>query len=110
MRRGGKPREDRRGGILIDAIGTVTKNSGPSITAARTAFDALSETLRARVGNYNVLLAAEAAYKRILTSGDRPTQGGGGVTPGGTITGGNKGTTGTGSGTTGTLRRRGQTR
>ena len=89
---------------LIDAIGTVTKNSGPSITAARTAFDALSETLRARVGNYNVLLAAEAAYKRILTSGDRPTQGGGGgVTPGGTITGGNKGTAGTGTGgTTGT--------
>ena len=43
---------------LIDAIGTVTKNSGPSITAARTAFDALSETLRARVGNYNVLLCS----------------------------------------------------
>ena len=91
---------------LIDAIGTVTKNSGPSITAARTAFDALSETLRARVGNYNVLLAAEAAYKRILTSGDRPTQGGGGVTPGGTITGGNMGVAGTtaggATGTTGT--------
>lgn len=91
---------------LIDAIGTVTKNSGPSITAARTAFDALSETLRARVGNYNVLLAAEAAYKRILTSGDRPTQGGGGVTPGSTITGGNMGVAGTtaggATGTTGT--------
>ena len=91
---------------LIDAIGTVTKNSGPSITAARTAFDALSETLRARVGNYNVLLAAEAAYKRILTSGDRPTQGGGGVTPGSTITGGNMGVAGTtaggAAGTTGT--------
>ena len=91
---------------LIDAIGTVTKNSGPSITAARTAFDALSETLRARVGNHNVLLAAEAAYKRILTSGDRPTQGGGGVTPGSTITGGNMGvagtTTGGATGTTGT--------
>ena len=88
---------------LIDAIGTVTKNSGPSITAARTAFDSLPEDLQARVGNYNVLLAAEAAYKRILTSGDRPTQGGGGVTPGGTITGGNKGTAGTGTGgTTGT--------
>ena len=91
---------------LIDAIGTVTKNSGPSITAARTAFDALSETLRARVGNYNVLLAAEAAYKRILTSGDRPTQGGGGVTPSGTITGGNMGVAGTtaggATGTTGT--------
>ena len=91
---------------LIDAIGTVTKNSGPSITAARTAFDSLPEDLQARVGNYNVLLAAEAAYKRILTSGDRPTQGGGGVTPGGTITGGNKGTAGTGiggaAGTTGT--------
>ena len=87
---------------LIDAIGTVTKNSGPSITAARTAFDALSETLRARVGNYNVLLAAEAAYKRILTSGDRPTQGGGGVTPGGTITGGNMGVAGSTAGTTGT--------
>lgn len=91
---------------LIDAIGIVTRNSGPSITAARTAFDSLPEDLQARVGNYNVLLAAEAAYKRILTSGDRPTQGGGGVTPGGTITGGNKGTAGTGiggaAGTTGT--------
>ena len=91
---------------LIDAIGTVTKNSGPSITAARTAFDSLQEDLQARVGNYNVLLAAEAAYKRILTSGDRPTQGGGGVTPGGTITGGNMGvagsTAGGAAGTTGT--------
>ncbi len=97
--------------ILIDAIGTVTKNSGPSITAARTAFDALSETLRARVGNYNVLLAAEAAYKRILTSGDRPTQGGGGVTLAAPSPAGTKGTTGTGTGgTTGTINDSGQTR
>ena len=91
---------------LIDAIGPVTKNSGAAITEARTAFDSLSEDLRARVGNYNVLLAAEAAYKRILTSGDRPTQGGGGVAPGSTITGGNKGGAGTtaggAAGTTGT--------
>ena len=58
------------------------------------------------MGNHNVLLAAEAAYKRILTSGDRPTQGGGGVTPGSTITGGNMGVAGTtaggAAGTTGT--------
>lgn len=91
---------------LIDAIGPVTKNSGAAITEARTAFDSLSEDLRARVGNYNVLLAAEAAYKRILTSGDRPTQGGGGVAPGSTITGGNMGVAGTtaggAAGTTGT--------
>ena len=73
---------------LIDAIGTVTKNSAAAITEARTAFDSLDESLQGRVGNYNVLLAAETAYKRILSSGQRPTQVGGGVTGSGTITNG----------------------
>lgn len=83
---------------LIDAIGTVTKNSAAAITEARTAFDALDETLQSRVGNYNVLLAAETAYKRILASGQRPTQVSGGVSGSGTI--GSGGTTGTATGGT----------
>lgn len=76
----------------------MTKNSAAAITEARTAFDALDETLQSRVGNYNVLLAAETAYKRILASGQRPTQVSGGVSGSGTI--GSGGTTGTATGGT----------
>lgn len=85
---------------LIDAIGTVTKNSAAAITEARTAFDSLDGNLQGRVGNYNVLLAAETAYKRILASGERPTQVGGGVAGSGTITNGSL-TGGTAGGTAG---------
>ena len=44
---------------LIDAIGTVSRNSADAITAARTAYDALSDEQKALVSNYEVLTAAE---------------------------------------------------
>lgn len=46
----------------IDAIGTVTAQSGAAIRAARRAYDALSPELQALVDNYSVLEAAEAVY------------------------------------------------
>ena len=46
---------------LIDAIGQpVIPASRADVEAARTAYDALSQKLQERVGNYDVLLAAEA--------------------------------------------------
>ena len=50
---------------LIEAIGPVSADSGPAITAARKAYDALTATQKALVGNYGVLTAAEAALKAI---------------------------------------------
>ena len=47
---------------LIDAIGTVTTASGPAITAARSAYDALTGEQKALVSNYQKLLDAEAVY------------------------------------------------
>ena len=51
---------------LIDAIGTVTKDSGPAITAARTAYDKLTSNQKALVTNYSKLTAAEKAYADLL--------------------------------------------
>lgn len=46
---------------LINAIGQpVTPASRAAVEAARAAYDALAQKLQARVGNYDVLLAAEA--------------------------------------------------
>ena len=45
---------------LIDAIGTVTLDSEEAIKAARDAYDALTEEQQAQVGNYQILLDAEA--------------------------------------------------
>lgn len=50
---------------LIDAIGTVTAESGEAIAAARSAYDALNDAQKALVTNYDVLLAAEEAYEEI---------------------------------------------
>ncbi|MDO5477659.1 MAG: discoidin domain-containing protein, partial [Clostridia bacterium] len=47
---------------LINAIGTVTLESKDAIKAARTAYDALSPAVKPSVDNYDVLVAAEAAY------------------------------------------------
>ena len=44
----------------IDAIGEVTLTSGDAIAAARAAYDALTDSQKAEVSNYNTLLAAEA--------------------------------------------------
>ena len=53
---------------LINAIGEVTyPTSGSKITAARNAYNALSEAEKAQVTNYNTLVAAEAAYATLVT-------------------------------------------
>ena len=51
---------------LIDAIGTVTEESGEKITAARTAYDALTDTQKAMVQNLDKLTSAETAYEQLL--------------------------------------------
>ena len=51
---------------LIDAIGTVTKNSGNAIAAARAAYNKLTAEQKALVTNYDKLVAAEAAYAELL--------------------------------------------
>ncbi len=51
---------------LIDAIGTVTKRSGDDISAARKAYDSLTDEEKKQVTNYRTLLAAEKAYADIL--------------------------------------------
>ncbi len=48
---------------LINSIGTVSENSGGAITAAREAYDALSEEQRGQIINYALLAAAETAYQ-----------------------------------------------
>ena len=49
----------------IDAIGDVTLDSGNSINLARSAYDALEDSLKEYVANYNLLTEAEAEYKTI---------------------------------------------
>ena len=51
----------------IDAIGKVKldKDSKARITAARAAYDALDDELKAQVTNYNTLLAAEKRYQQL---------------------------------------------
>ena len=55
---------------LIEAIGTVTKDSGSKITAARKAYDALTDAQKKLVSNYIVLTEAEAAFAKL--TGDLP--------------------------------------
>ena len=50
---------------LINAIGRVDTESGAAITAARQAYDALSEAARTLVTNYDLLTTAEATFKDI---------------------------------------------
>lgn len=54
---------------LIDEIGTVTKDSGDSIAAARAAYDELNDSEKSEVTNYAVLTAAEAAYETLNAGG-----------------------------------------
>ncbi len=51
---------------MIDAIGEVTLASEEAITAARAAYEALTEAQQAEVKSYDKLTAAEAAYARLL--------------------------------------------
>ena len=55
----------REAEALIDAIGTVTGESGDAIRAARAALEALDETQKALVGNADVLLRAEELWKNL---------------------------------------------
>lgn len=50
---------------LISAIGTVTKDSGDAIAAAREAYDALTDNGKQLVGNYDVLTNAEEEFARL---------------------------------------------
>lgn len=52
----------------ISAIGTVDKNSGEKIAAARKAYDALPASSKGHVSNYNVLQAAETKYTALKST------------------------------------------
>lgn len=51
---------------LIDAIGTVTAESGSAVAAARSAYDMAPTAVQDLVSNYDVLLTAEALYKSMM--------------------------------------------
>ena len=51
---------------LIDAIGTVDLSKAGAISAARSAYDKLTDAEKTLVTNYNVLVAAEAAYAKLV--------------------------------------------
>ena len=51
---------------MIAAIGTVSLSKGAAISQARTAYDKLSAGEKALVTNYDKLLAAEAAYAKLV--------------------------------------------
>ena len=53
---------------LIEAIGTVTKDSGEAINAARKAYDALGDAEKSYVDNYDKLVKAEQIYDMIIAS------------------------------------------
>ena len=57
---------------LINAIGTVTRQSGDAIAAAETAYAALTDEQKAEVSNYATLTAARDAYDALMdvTAGD----------------------------------------
>lgn len=62
---------------LIDAIGTVTKNSADKIDAARSAYDALSNAEKTLVTNYSVLTAAERKLTALVAGGSTKVIGNG---------------------------------
>ena len=55
---------------LINAIGTVSPDSGEAINAARKAYDALSEAEQKEVYNYSTLTDAEAAFAKLSQGAD----------------------------------------
>lgn len=55
--------------MLINGIGTVTADSEETITAARQAYNALTDTQKELVGNLATLEAAEEALAQLLTQG-----------------------------------------
>ena len=59
---------------LIDAIGTVTLDSEEAIKAARGAYDALTDAQKELVGNYQILLDAEAKLAQLKKDAEKPSQ------------------------------------
>lgn len=55
---------------LIDKIATVTENSGTAISAARKAYDGLTQEQKKLVTNYAKLTAAETAYAKLTATDD----------------------------------------
>lgn len=55
---------------LIDAIGTVSKNSGSAISAARSGYDALTDAQKKLVTNYNKLTQAEQVFSSLFSAED----------------------------------------
>lgn len=55
---------------LIDAIGTVSKNSGSAISAARSGYDALTDAQKKLVTNYNKLTQAEQVFSSLSSAED----------------------------------------
>ena len=62
---------------LIEAIGTVTKDSGDAIAAARKAYDMLGDAEKSYVDNYDKLVKAEKLYDMIQSSNKPGTLPGG---------------------------------
>ena len=62
---------------LIEAIGTVTKDSGEAIKAARKAYDMLGDAEKSYVDNYDKLVKAEKIYDMIQSSNKPGTLPGG---------------------------------
>ena len=55
----------------INAIGTVTMESGGAIGAARGAYDTLTESAKGCVDNYQVLVNAETEYAKIMEKAEK---------------------------------------
>lgn len=53
---------------LIDAIGDVTADSEAAIEAARKAYDALTDSEKSAVSNYELLIKAEAVYEAVAAA------------------------------------------
>ena len=56
---------------LINSIGEVTADSETVISSARSQYDALPDSTKANVTNYDVLVAAEAALAQIKAAGEQ---------------------------------------
>ena len=61
---------------LINSIGPVTLESEPVITTARNLYNALPDSGKVYVGNYDVLVAAEAALEQLKAAGPPVEQAG----------------------------------
>jgi len=59
---------------LINAIGTVTLDSGSAINKARNAYDSLTEAQKKEVTNYSVLTTAEMQYELLVAKFNAKTE------------------------------------